>query len=89
MGVVFGNPQNGGPKLSGGLVQGRGDTALKSVRAEQVRRPERKQNWTVPHCGSVFAYMPKPLTCRPYTIHIIIETVWIIIILTKPRAAIR
>jgi len=28
-------------------------TALKPVRAEQVRQPERKQNWTVPHCGSV------------------------------------
>ena len=28
-------------------------TALKPVRAEQVRRPERKQNWTVLHCGSV------------------------------------
>ena len=28
-------------------------TALKPVRAEQVRRPEWKQNWTVPHCGSV------------------------------------
>ena len=28
-------------------------TALKPVRAEQVSRPEWKQNWTVPHCGSV------------------------------------
>ena len=28
-------------------------TAVKPVRAEQVRRSERKQNWTVPHCGSV------------------------------------
>jgi len=27
-------------------------TALKPVRAQQVRRPERKQNWTVPHYGS-------------------------------------
>ena len=37
-------------------------TALKPVRAEQVRRPERKQNWTV-SVGSI---------------HIIIETVLII-----------
>ena len=34
-------------------------TAVNPVRAEQVRRPEWKQNWTVPHCGSV---LPK---CRP------------------------
>ena len=27
--------------------------ALKPVRAQQVRRPEWKQNWTVPHSGSV------------------------------------
>ena len=31
-------------------------TALKSVRAEQVKRPERKQNRTVPRCGSVCLY---------------------------------
>jgi len=35
------------------LRQGRGDTAVKPVRAEQVRRPEWKQKWTVSHCGSV------------------------------------
>ena len=35
------------------LRQGRGDTAVKPVRAEQVRRPEWKHNWTVSHCGSV------------------------------------
>ena len=35
-------------------------TALKPVRAEQVSRPEWKQNWTVPHCGSV-SPMPKPV----------------------------
>ena len=41
-------------------------TALKPVRAEQVRRPERKQNWTVPHCGSV---LPRPirLSLRPWS----------------------
>jgi len=62
-------------------------TALKPVRAEQVRRPKRKQNWTVPDCGSV---LPICLSLRPVgPIHIIIETVLIIIILTKPRAAIR
>jgi len=62
-------------------------TALKPVQAEQVRRPERKQNWTVPHCGSV---LPICLSLRPVgPIGIIIETVLIIIILTKPRAAIR
>ena len=37
-------------------------TAVKPVRAEQVRRSERKQNWTVPHCGSVLpiclSFMP-------------------------------
>ena len=48
-------------------------TALKPVRAEQVKRPERKQNWTVPHCGSV---LPICLSLRPVgPIHIIIETV--------------
>ena len=41
-----------GAKKSRQFVMGRGD-ALKPVRAEQVRRPEWKQNWTVPHCGSV------------------------------------
>ena len=41
-------------------------TALKPVRAEQVWRPERKQNWTVPHCGSV---LPRPicLSLRPWS----------------------
>jgi len=43
-------------------------TALKPVRAEQVRRPEWKQNWTVPHCGSV---LPICLSLRPVaSIHI-------------------
>ena len=43
-------------------------TALKPVRAEQVRRPERKQNWTVPHCGYV---LPICLSLRPVgSIHI-------------------
>ena len=43
-------------------------TALKPVRAEQVRRPEWKQNWTVPHCGSV---LPIRLSLRPLgSIHI-------------------
>ena len=63
-------------------------TALKPVRVEQVRRPERKQNWTVPHCGSVFLTIS--LSLRPVgPIHFTIETVLIIIILTKPRPAIR
>jgi len=57
-------------------------TALKPVRAEQVRRPERKQNWTMPHCGSV---LPICLSLRPVgPIHIIIETVSIIF--CSPRA---
>ena len=49
--------------------QARGEvTALKPVRAEQVRRPEWKQNWTVPHCGSV---LPICLSLRPVgSIHI-------------------
>jgi len=43
-------------------------TALKTVRAEQVRRPEWKQNWTVPHCGSVLLIC---LSLRPVgSIHI-------------------
>ena len=43
-------------------------TALKPVRAEQVRRPEWKQNWTVRHCGSV---LPICLSLRPVgSIHI-------------------
>jgi len=43
-------------------------TALKPVRAEQVWRPERKQNWTVPHCRSV---LPICLSLRPVgSIHI-------------------
>ena len=43
-------------------------TALKPVRAEQVRRPEWKQNWTVPLCGSV---LPICLSLRPVgSIHI-------------------
>jgi len=43
-------------------------TALKPVRAEQVRQPEWKQNWTVPHCGSVW---PICLSLRPVVfIHI-------------------
>ena len=43
-------------------------TALKPVRAEQVRRPEWKQNWTVPHCGSI---LPICLSLRPVgSIHI-------------------
>ena len=50
-------------------------TALKPVRAEQVRRPERKQNQTVPHCGPV---LPICLSLRPVgSIHVIIETVLI------------
>jgi len=62
-------------------------TALKPVRVEQVRQPELKQNWTVLHCGSA---LPICLSLRHIgPIHIIIETVLIIIILTKPRAAIR
>ena len=57
-------------------------TALKPVRAEQVRRPEQKQNWTVPHCGSV---LPISLSLRPVgPIHIIIEMV--LIISCSPRA---
>ena len=57
-------------------------TALKPVRAEQVKRPERKQNRTVPHCGSV---LPIRLSLRPVgPIHIIIETV--LIICCSPRA---
>jgi len=41
-------------------------TALKPVRAEQVWRRERKQNWTVPHCGSV---LPRSicLSLRPWS----------------------
>ena len=43
-------------------------TALKPVRAEQVRWPEWKQNSTVPHCGSV---LPICLSLRPVrSIHI-------------------
>jgi len=43
-------------------------TALKPVRAEQVRRPEWKQNWTVTHCGSL---LPICLSLRPVgSIHI-------------------
>jgi len=60
-------------------------TALNPVRAGQVRRPERKQNWTVSHCGSVLPICLSPRLVGP--IHII-EMVLIIIILTKPRAAI-
>ena len=57
-------------------------TALKPVQAEQVKRPEQKQNWTVPHCGSV---LPICLSLRPVgPIHIIIETV--LIISCSPRA---
>jgi len=42
-------------------------TALKPVRAEQVRLPEWKQNWTVPHCGSVL-----PICLRPvYALYIL------------------
>ena len=45
------------PDAAGGAFSappGRGVvTALKPVRAEQMRRPKRKQNWTVPHCESV------------------------------------
>jgi len=41
-------------------------TALKPVRAEQLRRPKRKQNWTVPRYGSV---LPRPicLSLRPWS----------------------
>ena len=43
-------------------------TALKPVRAEQVRRPEWKQNWTVQYCGSV---LPICLSLGPVgSIHI-------------------
>jgi len=43
--------------------QSRGEvTAPEPVRAEQVRRSEWKQNWTVPHCGSV---LPICLSLRP------------------------
>jgi len=57
-------------------------TALKPVRAEQVKRPERKQNRTVPHCGPV---LPICLSLRPVgPIHIIIET--FLIISCSPRA---
>jgi len=57
-------------------------TALEPVRAEQVKRPERKQNRTMPHCGSV---LPICLSLRPVgPIHIIIETV--LIISCSPRA---
>jgi len=43
-------------------------TALKPVPAEQVKRPECKQNWTVPHCWSV---LPICLSLRPVgSIHI-------------------
>jgi len=53
-------------------------TALKPIRAEQVERPEQKQNRTVPPCGSV---LPIYLSLRPVgPIHIIIiKTVSIII----------
>ena len=47
------------------LIARRVVTALKPVRAEQVRRPERKQNWTVPHCGSV---LPRPICYSLYTV---------------------
>jgi len=43
-------------------------TALKPVRAEQVRRPKWKENWTVPHCASV---LPICISLRPVgSIHI-------------------
>jgi len=57
------------------MIQSRGVvTALKPVRAEQVRRPQRKQNWTVPHCGSV---LPICLSLRPVgSIHISCLSAW-------------
>ena len=47
-------------------------TALKPVRVEQVRRPEWKQNWTVPYCGSVLpiCLSLRPVACRLYTYYL-------------------
>jgi len=76
------------PGLPGwaGTRQGRGDGPKTSTSwASEAARAKAK--WTVPHCGSV---LPICLSLRPVgPIHIIIETVLIIIILTKPRAALR
>jgi len=63
------------------------DQKLRAGAAERVRRPERMQNWTlsVPYCGSV---LPISLSLRPVgPIHIIIETVLIIIILVGAGVA--